>query len=329
MYRQLRHRTTTTTMHTEPSSNEARSDAVRAFLGELQDRLCAAFAAADGARAFLRDPWERPGGGDALAGAGVTAVLEAGALFERGGVALSDVRGTRLPPAATARNPHLAGRSFRAMGVSVVMHPRNPHVPTSHMNVRCFSAGDTWWFGGGFDLTPYLPYEEDAVLWHAAAAAACAPFHPELYAQLRRHCDDYFFLRHRGEARGIGGIFYDDLNEQTPQFGMPWERCFEFMRAVGTRYLEAYLAIVQRRHALACSERERAYQLYRRGRYVEFNLVHDRGTLFGLQSGGRTDAILMSMPPAVHWSYRSPDAELDARLLPLLTTRRGCDWLGS
>jgi coproporphyrinogen III oxidase len=310
-------------------AGESRSDAVRAWLGELQDQLCTAFGAADGARAFLRDPWQRAGGGDALAGAGVTAVLEDGVLFERGGVALSDVRGTRLPPAATARNPHLAGRSFRAMGVSVVMHPRNPHAPTSHMNVRCFSAGDTWWFGGGFDLTPYLPYEEDAVLWHEAAASACAPFHPELYAQLRRHCDDYFFLRHRGEARGVGGIFYDDLNEQTPQFGMPWERCFEFMRAVGARYLEAYLAIVQRRRAFAYGERERTYQLYRRGRYVEFNLVHDRGTLFGLQSGGRTDAILMSMPPSVRWSYRSPDAELDARLLPLLTTRRGQDWLGA
>jgi coproporphyrinogen III oxidase len=209
------------------------------------------------------------------------------------------------------------------------MHPRSPQVPTSHMNVRFFSAGDVWWFGGGFDLTPYLPYEEDTALWHRAAAAACAPFHAALYARLRQTCDEYFFLRHRGEARGVGGLFFDDLNAQTPEFGMPWERCFEFMRAVGTQYLAAYRAIVQARRALPYGERERRYQLYRRGRYVEFNLVFDRGTLFGLQSGGRTDAILMSMPPAVAWAYRSPDAALDERLLPFLTTRRGHDWLGA
>jgi coproporphyrinogen III oxidase len=306
-----------------------RSSAVRTYLGALQDELCSAFAAADGTRDFLRDPWERSGSGDALAGSGITAVLEGGALFERGGVALSDVSGAKLPPAATARNPHLAGRSYRAMGVSVVMHPRSPQVPTSHMNVRFFSAGDVWWFGGGFDLTPYLPCEQDAVRWHRAAAAACAPFHAGLYPHLRRICDDYFFLRHRSEARGIGGIFFDDLNAETPEFGMPWERCFEFMRAVGSQYLQAYADIVQQRRAVPYGERERNYQLYRRGRYVEFNLVFDRGTLFGLQSGGRSDAILMSMPPAVQWSYRSPDAELDARLLPLLTTQRGRDWLGS
>ena len=309
--------------------HEARAADVRAFLGALQDELCGEFAAADGTRDFLRDPWQRSGGAEALAGDGITAVLEDGSLFERGGVALSDVRGTKLPPAATARNPHLAGRAFRAMGVSVVMHPRNPQVPTSHMNVRYFSAGDVWWFGGGFDLTPYLPCEEDVVSWHRAAAAACAPFHAGLYAQLRQTCDEYFFLRHRGEARGIGGIFYDDLNEATPGFGMPWERCFEFMRAVGERYLAAYRQIVQRRRDAAYGERERRYQLYRRGRYVEFNLVFDRGTLFGLQSGGRTDAILMSMPPTANWAYRSPDAELDARLLPFLTTRRGHDWLAN
>jgi coproporphyrinogen III oxidase len=307
--------------------SEPRSEAVRSYLGALQNELCSVFAAADGTREFLKDPWQRPAGDDALAGSGFTAVLEDGALFERGGVALSDVQGTKLPPAATARNPQLAGRAYRAMGVSVVMHPRNPQVPTSHMNVRFFAAGDVWWFGGGFDLTPYLPHEEDAVRWHRAAAAACAPFHPALYAQLRRSCDEYFYLRHRSEARGIGGIFYDDLNAETPEFGMPWERCFEFMRAVAGQYLAAYSAIVQARRALPYGERERRYQLYRRGRYVEFNLVFDRGTLFGLQSGGRTDAILMSMPPAVHWAYRSPDAEFDARLLPLLTSRRGHDWL--
>ena len=309
------------------AASETRSAAVRRYLGELQNDLCGAFAAADGSRDFSRDPWERAGSMDALAGEGVTAVLEDGALFERGGVALSDVRGTKLPPASTARNPQLAGRAYRAMGVSVVMHPRNPQVPTSHMNVRFFSAGDIWWFGGGFDLTPYLPYEQDAVLWHRAAHTACAPFHPRLYQQLRQTCDEYFFLRHRGEARGLGGLFFDDLNDATPEFGMPWERCFEFMRAVGTQFLQAYSAIVQRRRDLPYGDRERRYQLYRRGRYVEFNLVFDRGTLFGLQSGGRTDAILMSMPPTAQWAYRSPDAGLDAQLLPLLTTLRGHDWL--
>ena len=301
--------------------------AVRSYLGTLQDELCSAFAVADGSREFSRDPWERAGSAEALAGNGVTAVLEGGALFERGGVALSDVRGSKLPPAATARNPHLAGRSYRAMGVSVVMHPRSPQIPTCHMNVRYFSAGDVWWFGGGFDLTPYLPYEDDAVRWHRAAAAACAPYHAGLYAHTRNSCDEYFFLRHRGEARGIGGLFFDDLNAETPEFGMPWEQCFGLMRAVGTQFLSAYSEIVQLRRDIAYGERERRYQLYRRGRYVEFNLVFDRGTLFGLQSGGRTDAILMSMPPAVQWSYRSPDPELDAQLLPYLTTGRGHDWL--
>jgi coproporphyrinogen III oxidase len=309
--------------------SEERCAAVRASLGELQDRLCAAFAAADGTRGFEQDSWQRSAEGGALAGEGITAVLEDGALFERGAVALSDVRGENLPPAATARNPRLAGRSYRALGVSVVMHPRSPQIPTSHMNVRFFSAGDVWWFGGGFDLTPYLPYEEDVVLWHRAAAAACAPFHAGLYAELRRGCDEYFFLRHRGEARGVGGIFFDDLNAGTPGFGMPWERCFEFMRAVGTQFLGAYRQIAEARRALPYGERERRYQLYRRGRYVEFNLVFDRGTLFGLQSGGRSDAILVSMPPLAQWAYRSPDAELDARLLPFLTSGRGHDWLGS
>jgi coproporphyrinogen III oxidase len=307
--------------------SEQRCAAVRGYLGALQDELCAAFAAADGSREFSRDPWSRAAGSGTLAGEGVTAVLEDGALFERGGVALSDVRGAQLPPAASARNPQLAGRPYRAMGVSVVMHPRNPQAPTSHMNVRYFSADEAWWFGGGFDLTPYLPYEQDAVLWHRAAAAACAPFHARLYAQLRQGCDEYFYLRHRSEARGIGGLFFDDLNAETPEFGMPWERCFEFMRAVGSQFLQAYAAIVKTRGALAYGERERRYQLYRRGRYVEFNLLFDRGTLFGLQSNGRSDAILMSMPPLAHWAYRSPDPELDAKLLPLLTSRRGHDWL--
>jgi len=306
---------------------DTHADSVYRFLVGLQQELCRGFEQHDDGGRFMLDPWERSGDEAALAGRGTTAVLEGGTVFERAGVALSDVTGARMPPAATARNPHLAGRSFRAMGVSVVTHPRNPCVPTSHLNVRFFSAGDVWWFGGGFDLTPYVAFEQDVVLWHTAAAAACRPFHAALYTLARKTCDEYFFLRHRGEARGVGGIFYDDLNDDTAQIGMSWERCFAFMQSVTTHYQQAYLEIVRRRRHTPYGERERHYQLYRRGRYVEFNLVLDRGTLFGLQSGGRTDAILMSMPPAVHWSYRSPDAELDAKLLPYLTTLRGRDWL--
>ena len=307
--------------------SDARGEAVHDYLLRLQSDLCAAFSGAQMGGEFLRDAWQRDGDETTLSGRGITAVQEQGSVFERGGVALSDVRGAKLPPAATARNPQLAGRSYRAMGVSVVMHPRNPNVPTSHLNVRFFNAGDVWWFGGGFDLTPYLVNEEDILSWHAAARDACAGFHADLYAQARATCDDYFFLKHRGEARGIGGIFYDDLNEHTPQIGQPWERGFALMQAVGHGYLAAYRAIVERRRNLPYGERERSYQLHRRARYVEFNLVFDRGTLFGLQSGGRTDAILMSMPPLATWAYRSPDAELDALLLPYLTTRRGEHWL--
>ena len=307
--------------------SEARSQAVYDYLQQLQSELCASFSGADFGGEFLRDVWQREGSEQALSGRGVTAVQENGTVFERAGVALSDVRGNKLPPAATARNPQLAGREYRAMGVSVVMHPRNPNAPTSHLNVRFFNAGDVWWFGGGFDLTPYLVFDEDVVAWHQAAHAACAPFHADLYAHARGVCDEYFYLKHRNEARGIGGIFYDDLNEDTPQFGMSWERCFAFMQAVGNGYKAAYQAIIELRRDLPYGERERAYQLYRRGRYVEFNLVLDRGTHFGLQSGGRTDAILMSMPPVANWAYRSPDAELDTRLLPYLTTLCGKDWL--
>ena len=307
--------------------SDARGEAVHAYLLKLQDDLCATFGGAAMGGEFLRDVWQREGDAATMSGRGVTAVQEQGTVFERAGVALSDVRGSKLPPAATARNPQLAGRSYRAMGVSVVMHPRNPNAPTSHLNVRFFNAGDVWWFGGGFDLTPYLVSEEDVVAWHQAARDACDTVHPALYAQARATCDEYFFLKHRGEARGIGGIFYDDLNEHTPQLGMTWEQGFALMQAVGHGYLEAYRAIIGRRRDLPYGERERAYQLHRRGRYVEFNLVLDRGTLFGLQSGGRTDAILMSMPPLVTWAYRSPDAGLDGRLLPYLTTRRGEHWL--
>ncbi len=301
-------------------------ESVGRFLRDFQQQLCAAVGAVDRGRGFVPDVWRRDGS-SGLGGEGVTAVLEEGAVIERGGVAFSDVRGDKLPAAATARNPQLAGRSFRALGVSVVMHPRNPQVPTSHMNVRFFSAGDVWWFGGGFDLTPYLVDEADVIAWHRAAASACAPFHAGMYPQFRAHCDEYFFLKHRGEARGVGGLFYDDLNEQMGPFNLPWQQCFGFMQSVARHYLDAWVALLQRRHALSYGERERNYQLYRRGRYAEFNLVLDRGTLFGLQSGGRTDSILVSMPPLARWSYRSPDEELDARLLPYLTTRRGEDWL--
>ncbi|MGA2562412.1 MAG: oxygen-dependent coproporphyrinogen oxidase [Steroidobacteraceae bacterium] len=307
--------------------DQAHCETVYRFLRSLQDRFCRDFESVDGAGKFLKDHWERAPEADKLAGLGTTAVLELGAVFERAGVALSDVSGTTMPAAATARNPQLAGRAFRAMGVSVVMHPLNPNVPSSHLNVRYFQAGDIWWFGGGFDLTPYLIFEEDVVLWHRTAASACEPFHERLYPLLRANCDEYFFMRHRGEARGLGGLFYDDLNEATPEIGMSWELCFDFMQSVARGYLEAYLAILRQRRNAAYGERERQYQLYRRGRYVEFNLLQDRGTLFGLQSGGRADAILISMPPTVHWSYRSPDKELDARLLPYLTTLRGRDWI--
>jgi coproporphyrinogen III oxidase len=296
------------------------------YLRSLQQSLCETFGELDGARQFSLDPWNRPAVEASLSGTGITAVLEGGAVFERAGVAFSSVGGSSLPPAATARNPQLAGRAYRAMGVSVVMHPRNPHAPTSHMNVRFLSAGDVWWFGGGFDLTPYIAHEADVVAWHRAAERACVALHPTCYEQFRRNCDEYFFLRHRGEARGIGGIFYDDLNEQTDQFGGSWERCFELMRSVGQHYHDAYHDIVAARGRVPYGNREREYQLYRRGRYVEFNLLLDRGTLFGLQSGGRTESILMSMPPLASWSYRSPDTELDAALLPYLTTLRGHDW---
>jgi coproporphyrinogen III oxidase len=307
--------------------SDTHSERVLRHLRALQEDLCRAFEAQDATGRFLKDGWQRDESEAGLAGHGMTAVLEDGAVFERAGVALSDVQGAKMPPAATARNPHLAGRSFRAMGLSVVTHPRNPNVPSSHLNVRFFNAGDIWWFGGGFDLTPYLAFEQDVILWHQAAAACCRPFSVKLYAVARSSCDQYFFLPHRGEARGVGGLFYDDLNAETAEIGMPWEQCFAFMQSVAGHYQQAYLAIVRRRGDGPYGQRERAYQLYRRGRYVEFNLVLDRGTLFGLQSGGRTDAILMSMPPSVHWSYRSPDAELDARLLPYLTTLRGRDWL--
>ncbi|WP_022955188.1 oxygen-dependent coproporphyrinogen oxidase [Perlucidibaca piscinae] len=291
------------------------SEAVKAYLLDLQDRICAALAAADGGT-FIEDSWTRAEGGG-----GRSRVLENGALIEKGGVNFSHVMGATLPVSATAHRPELAGRRFQAMGVSLVIHPRNPYVPTSHANVRFFIAeadgqAPVWWFGGGFDLTPYYGNEEDCRHWHQVAAEACAPFGSEVYPRLKAWCDDYFFLRHRQEARGVGGLFFDDWNHDG------FDASFAFMQAVGNAYLDAYLPIVERRRDTPYGEREREFQCLRRGRYVEFNLVYDRGTLFGLQTGGRTESILMSLPPQVNWRYNwqpepgSPEAELYTRFLP-------------
>ncbi|MEJ8673359.1 oxygen-dependent coproporphyrinogen oxidase [Chromobacterium amazonense] len=273
------------------------SDAVKAFLLDLQDRICAALESADGDGRFVEDAWQREAGGG-----GRSRVLSNGAVFEQAGVNFSHVHGDALPASATAHRPELAGRRFEAMGVSLVIHPHNPHVPTSHANVRFFiaeKAGEApvWWFGGGFDLTPFYPVREDVVHWHTVARDLCAPFGPEVYSRYKKWCDEYFYLKHRNEARGVGGLFFDDLNE------WGFDQSFAFMQAVGNGYLDAYLPIVQARKDTAWGTRERQFQLYRRGRYVEFNLVWDRGTLFGLQSGGRTESILMSMPPLVRWEY--------------------------
>jgi coproporphyrinogen III oxidase len=284
--------------------------AVRAYLSGLQDLIVTRFEALDD-RHFLRDEWSRPEGGG-----GVTRILEGGKLLERGGVGFSHVTGTKLPPSASAHRPEIAGRPWEAMGVSLVLHPRNPHVPTVHMNVRFFVAGDVWWFGGGMDLTPYYPVEEDCAHFHAANRDALAPF-PGLHARFKKACDDYFYLRHRNEPRGIGGTFFDDFSEGG------FENAFAVMRAVGDALLPAYLPIVERRRETPYGDRERDFQAYRRGRYVEFNLVWDRGTLFGLQSGGRAESILMSLPPSVKWRYDwKPDpGSPEAKLYELLTPR--------
>ena len=283
---------------------------VQSYLLQLQDNICDALAAEDGGAAFITDEWQRVEGGG-----GRSRVLADGAVFEKAGVNFSHVRGASLPPSASASRPELAGRSYQAMGVSLVIHPRNPYVPTSHANVRLFVAekpGEepVWWFGGGYDLTPYYGNRQDCTSWHQVAARACAPFGEEVYPRFKRWCDEYFHLKHRSEPRGIGGLFFDDLN------AWGFDNCFAFMRAVGDSFIPAYRPIVQRNKNLPYGERERQFQLYRRGRYVEFNLVFDRGTLFGLQSGGRTEAILMSLPPLVRWEYEycpqpgSAEAEL-------------------
>jgi len=282
---------------------------VRDYLLALQRSIVERVEALDGGR-FVRDEWKRPEGGG-----GISCLLEEGAVMERAGVGFSHVTGTKLPPSATAHRPEIAGRPWEAMGVSLVFHPRNPHVPTVHMNVRFFMAGDVWWFGGGMDLTPYYPYEEDCAHFHRVNRDALAPF-PGLHARFKKACDDYFFLKHRNEPRGIGGTFFDDFSDGG------FENAFAVMRATGDSLVPAYVPIVERRHALPYGERERDFQAYRRGRYVEFNLVWDRGTLFGLQSGGRAESILMSLPPVVRWRYDwkpergSPEAKLYDVLMP-------------
>ena len=270
---------------------------MKEYLKALQDEICAGLEQADGKAQFVEDAWQREEGGG-----GRTRVIRDGAIIEQGGVNFSHVFGASMPASATAHRPELAGRSFHACGVSLVIHPKNPHIPTSHANVRFFIAekeGEQpiWWFGGGFDLTPFYPELEDVEHWHQVAKDLCDPFGEDVYPKYKKWCDDYFYLKHRDETRGVGGLFFDDLNE------WGFEKSFAFMQAVGNGYLDAYLPIVSKRKDTDYDEQQRQFQLYRRGRYVEFNLVWDRGTLFGLQSGGRTESILMSMPPLARWEY--------------------------
>lgn len=293
-----------------------RIDRVEAYLKGLQDRICQGLAEVDGDGEFTEETWQRPQGGG-----GRSRVMAQGGVIEKGGVGFSHVLGDQLPPSATAARPELAGRSWRAMGVSLVIHPRNPHVPTSHANVRFFIAekpGEepVWWFGGGYDLTPYYGVESDCVHWHQTAKNALDPLDVTLYPRFKKWCDEYFYLKHRDEARGVGGVFFDDFSQGG------FEHAFAVMQAVGDTYLDAYIPIVQSRKDQPYTQSQRDFQAFRRGRYVEFNLVWDRGTLFGLQSGGRTESILMSMPPQANWGYQwapqpgSPEAELTERFLP-------------
>jgi coproporphyrinogen III oxidase len=296
--------------------------AVRGYLLGLQENIIQGLGKYE-SQAFLPDAWQKPQSSSGLQGGGITRLVEEGSFLERGGVGFSHVFGQQLPPSATAHRPELAGQAWEALGVSLVLHPRNPYVPTVHMNVRVFISGPVFWFGGGMDLTPYYGFEVDARHFHATCQAALAPFGSDRYPAYKRWCDDYFFLKHRQEPRGIGGIFFDDVS--SPDF----DTCFALMRSVGDHFLSAYLPIVERRHAMPYGERERNWQAIRRGRYVEFNLVFDRGTLFGLQSGGRSESILMSMPPLVRWQYQhqpppdSPEAELLTYYL------QAKDWLQS
>jgi coproporphyrinogen III oxidase len=286
----------------------------RDYFSDLQTRLVARLQAIDGT-GFARDAWERDGGG------GVSRIIEQGRVFERAGVNFSHLRGDRLPPSATAARPELAGRGFEVMGVSLVLHPRNPYAPTVHMNVRMFVAQPVWWFGGGMDLTPYYGFEEDAIHFHESCRGALAPFGADYYPRFKRWCDEYFFLRHRSEPRGIGGIFFDDLSDRN------FDHCFALTKSVGEHFLPAYEPILLRRKDAPYGERERDFQAYRRGRYVEFNLVYDRGTLFGLQSNGRAEAILISLPPVVKWRYdwRPDPGSPEARLYTDFLVAK--DWL--
>ena len=312
------------TRATSRASEQPDSALVAAYFTELQKYLCREFEHLDGGARFTEDHWEQQG----QAGGGCSCILADGKAFEKAGVNYSHVWGEQLPAAATAAHPELAGRRFEATGVSVVVHPLNPYVPTAHCNVRFFvSLGDdnlaVWWFGGGYDLTPCYPFREDAVMWHRAAQAACAVFGDDVYPRFKRWCDEYFFIRHRNETRGVGGLFFDDLKE------WGFTRSFDFVRSTGDSFLPAYSAIVEKRRAMPYGDREKRFQLYRRGRYVEFNLVYDRGTLFGLQSHGRTESILMSLPPRVEWRYGwtpepgSPEENLYLHYL------KPQDWLGS
>lgn len=295
-------------------------DEVKEYLQSLQNRICSELETLDGGATFAIDNWERPSGGG-----GRSRVLSGGQLFEQAGVGFSHVFGTEMPPSATKARPELAGKAFQAVGVSLVLHPENPFVPTTHANFRFFTAGDenpVWWFGGGYDLTPYYPFRDDVVHWHSVAKAACDPFGESLYAKYKAWCDEYFFLKHRNETRGVGGLFFDDVNHTS------FEQSFDFLRAAGDSFLPAYRPIVEKRMAHSYDDSHRHFQLYRRGRYVEFNLLYDRGTTFGLQSGGRTESILMSLPPQVRWEYNwqpTPGSAEDDLYQNYLQAQ---DWLG-
>ena len=294
-------------------------DQVKEYLESLQGRIVAELEQLDGTATFGRDRWQRPGGGG-----GLSCVLSDGAVFEKAGVGFSHVFGDQLPPSATKARPDLAGCGFQAVGVSLVIHPLNPYVPTTHANFRFFTAGDdnpVWWFGGGFDLTPYYPFEEDVIHWHEVAKAACDPFGDDLYARYKKWCDEYFYLKHREETRGVGGLFFDDVNEAG------FERSFQFLQSAGDSFIPAYRPIVRKRKDHRYGDRQREFQLYRRGRYVEFNLIYDRGTIFGLQSGGRTESILMSLPPLVRWEYDWRPEPGSAEELLYRDFLRPRDWL--
>jgi coproporphyrinogen III oxidase len=304
-------------------SEKTMLDQVKIYLLSLQQDICDQLEQVDGEASFIKDNWEKENG----AGGGLTRVLTDGAVFEQAGVNFSIVHGDNMPASATALRPELAGRSFSALGVSLVIHPHNPYAPTSHANVRFFIAekegkDPIWWFGGGFDLTPYYGFDEDCILWHQMAKDACDPFGKEVYPKYKKWCDDYFYMKHRDEQRGVGGLFFDDLNEGG------FDQCFAFMQSVGNSYIKAYRPIVERRKDTPFTDHERQFQLYRRGRYVEFNLVYDRGTLFGLQTGGRTESILMSLPPLVRWEYQyEPEAGSEEEKLYEYYIKPQ-DWLG-